>query len=110
MDRIDELEERVMRIENSNVDTLTHIDNRYDTNVKFTAQSYEIEIDVDVMSKTIPTIDIVLNGKTNSYNSNFVSVRLNASASNVLTVRVKGEGLLSKKIRISGIGVRLSRE
>ena len=107
MARIDELEERISSIEHARIDKLVSVDKASETTIRFESSSYYVDVDVTVVSNILPHIEVMLNGVSYSYDSNFVSERLLTKRVNELIVRVNMEGLLSKKIKIEGIGVKL---
>ena len=107
MNKIEELEESVERIERSRRHEVVSIDNSVSTTLLFTASSSTVDIEVDVASTALPHIELVVNGESKVYDASFVSEKVVTKKTNTLRVNIGAGGLISKRIRIEGIGVKL---
>ena len=107
MDRLNELDERVTTLESRQRMHVIATDCTSETFLTFTSSSYYVDVEIDVMSTSQVTVDVMLNGVTHHYEGNYVTDTYRTATSNTLVVKVSQGGLLSKKIKLEGTGVKL---
>lgn len=107
MARINELEERIEYLETKEKSEITEVFDR-DFNAEFYSSGYVTDIEVDVVSTSKAFIALSVGGETREFAANFASASFSSGRKNAVSVSItEGGDVLSSRIRIKGIGVKL---
>lgn len=107
MAKIDELEERIEYVENTKKSEITEIfDRTYSAEVY--SSGYVTDIEVDVISTAKARVTVSFGNLQRVFEQNLVVTSFKSERMNSVSITVtEGGEILSSRVRIKGIGVKL---
>lgn len=107
MARIDELEERIEYVENTKKSEITEVFER-NYGAEVYSSGYAVDMEIDVISTAKACITVSLGDVKKVFDQNFVVTSFKSERMNTVSITVtEGGDVLSSRVRIKGIGVKL---